>query len=76
MTHPQPSVDLGYPTPAHGRIPSFTSIEEEAAFWDTHSVTDFPDDIRLVGVSGAVEFTGDETADEEGSRREWGPRSA
>lgn len=45
----QPTVDLGYPTPAHGRIPAFQSIEEEAEFWDTHSVLDFPDEFEYVG---------------------------
>jgi hypothetical protein len=33
--------ELGYPTEAHGRIPSFANREEEAAFWDTHDVTEF-----------------------------------
>ena len=28
-------------TAARGRIPAFASIEEEAAFWDTHDTTDF-----------------------------------
>lgn len=37
----KPSIDFGYPTEAHGRIPAFNDIEEEAAFWDTHSVTEF-----------------------------------
>ena len=41
MTRPKPSVDLGYPTEAHGRIPAFQNIEEEAAFWDTHDVSEF-----------------------------------
>lgn len=41
MTEAKPTVDLGYPTEAHGRIPSFADIEEEAAFWDTHDFTDF-----------------------------------
>lgn len=45
----QPTVDLGYPTPAHGRIPAFQNIEEEAEFWDTHSVLDFPDEFEYVG---------------------------
>lgn len=40
----KPTVDLGYPTEAHGRIPAFTSIEEEAAFWDTHDVTGFTEE--------------------------------
>ena len=25
-----------YPTEAHGAIPAFNNIEEEAEFWDTH----------------------------------------
>ena len=37
----KPTVDLGYPTKAHGDIPSFANIEEEAEFWDTHDFTDF-----------------------------------
>jgi len=41
MNQVKPTVDLGYPTEAHGRIPAFHSIEEEAAFWDTHDFTDF-----------------------------------
>jgi hypothetical protein len=41
MSQPKPSVDLGYPTESHGRIPAFQNIEEEAAFWDTHEVTQF-----------------------------------
>jgi hypothetical protein len=41
MSQPKPTVDLGYPTEAHGRIPAFASVEEEAAFWDTHDFTDF-----------------------------------
>lgn len=30
----------------HGRIPAFGAIEEEAAFWDTHDVTDYLDESR------------------------------
>jgi hypothetical protein len=41
MRQRKPTVDLGYPTEAHGRIPAFQNIEEEAAFWDTHDVTEF-----------------------------------
>ena len=41
MSQPKPTVDLGYPTPARGRIPAFDSIEDEAVFWDTHDITDF-----------------------------------
>jgi hypothetical protein len=54
MRKPRPSVDLGYPTPARGRIPAFNTIEEEAEFWDTHSFTDFeeewvPVEVRVGG---------------------------
>ncbi len=41
MSQPEPTVDLGYPTEAHGCIPAFNTIEEEAAFWDSHGVTEF-----------------------------------
>ncbi len=41
MGHAKPTVDLGYPTEPHGRIPAFASIEEEAAFWDAHDLADF-----------------------------------
>ena len=37
----KPTIDLGYPTAARGRIPAFATIEEEAAFWDSHDFTDF-----------------------------------
>lgn len=33
--------ELGYPTEANGRIPSFANRDEEAAFWDTHDVNEF-----------------------------------
>jgi hypothetical protein len=33
--------ELGYPTEDSGRIPSFANREEEAAFWDTHDLTEF-----------------------------------
>lgn len=48
MTNAKPSVDLGYSTPAHGRIPSFRDVEEEAAFWDTHSFTEFSEELTPV----------------------------
>ena len=32
------------------RIPDFRSPEEEAAFWDTHDVTDYLDELRPVQV--------------------------
>lgn len=44
MSQHQPTVDLGYPIEAHGRIPAFHNVEEEAAFWDTHDVTDYLDE--------------------------------
>jgi hypothetical protein len=30
------------------RIPSFKTIEEEAAFWDTHSIADYLDEMQIV----------------------------
>jgi len=33
--------ELGYPTEANGRIPSFANREEEADFWNVHDVTEF-----------------------------------
>ncbi len=41
MSRYKPTVDLGYPTPAHGRIPAFHNVEEEAEFWDTHDTAEF-----------------------------------
>lgn len=37
----KPTIDLGYPTEPHGRIPAFQNVEEEAEFWDTHDFTEF-----------------------------------
>jgi len=54
MTGPQR--DLGYPTPAHGRIPAFRTVEEEAAFWDTHDVTDYLDESAPVEISVGPEL--------------------
>src|SRR5260370_36952447 len=39
-----------YPTEAHGSIPAFNSYEEEANFWDTHSITDFRGETEAVKV--------------------------
>lgn len=39
--HDRTELELGYPTEAHGRIPSFANREEEATFWDTHDITEF-----------------------------------
>ena len=44
----KPTVDLGYPTEAQGKIPSFANIEEEAEFWDTHDSTDYLDDVESI----------------------------
>ena len=41
MTTTRTESELGYPTEAVGRIPSFANREEEAAFWDSHDVTEF-----------------------------------
>ena len=32
------------------RIPEFSSIEEEAAFWDTHSTANYEDEFKSVRV--------------------------
>lgn len=39
-----------YPTEAHGAIPAFNNIEEEAAFWDTHDTTEFEEEFTPVKV--------------------------
>ena len=36
------------------RIPAFASVEEEAAFWDTRSFTEFADE--LADVTGEISF--------------------
>jgi hypothetical protein len=51
MSGAKPTVDLGYPTEAHGRIPAFANIEEEAEFWDTHDLTDFLEESPPVEVT-------------------------
>ena len=48
MSDLEPTIDLGYPTEARGRIPSFANVEEEAAFWDTHDFTDFAEELSPV----------------------------
>lgn len=40
----RPARDFAYPTEAHGRIPSFANVEEEAEFWDSHDVSQFVGD--------------------------------
>lgn len=32
------------------RIPKFKTLEEEAKFWDTHSITDFEDETQDVDI--------------------------
>lgn len=32
------------------KIPTFTSVQEEADFWDTHDITDFADELKPVYV--------------------------
>ena len=43
-----------YPTEAHGSIPAFNSYEEEANFWDTHSITDFTEETEPVQVCATL----------------------
>lgn len=43
------------------RIPTFTSYEEEAKFWDTHSVTDFEDETEDVDIVVELEKPRTET---------------
>lgn len=43
------------------RIPKFKSLEEEANFWDTHSVTDFEDELEDVKIVVELAKPRDET---------------
>jgi hypothetical protein len=60
-----------YPTAAHGSIPAFNNYEEEANFWDTHSITDFtketgPVKVRTTrGLSANVQVRFDPETDHE-----------
>ncbi len=60
-----------YPTEAHGSIPAFNSYEEEAHFWDTHSITDFTEETTTVkvrvtrGLSANVQVRFDPETDHE-----------
>jgi predicted DNA binding CopG/RHH family protein len=40
-----------------GRIPAFSSIAEEAAFWDTHDTADFEGEFRTVKAKFAKNLT-------------------
>lgn len=35
------------------KIPQFKSVQEEAEFWDTHSITDYLDEMRPVKIKFA-----------------------
>lgn len=54
----KPTVDLGYPTEAQGDLPAFRSIDEAAAFWDTHDVTDLSELTEMGEPSSEPETTG------------------
>jgi hypothetical protein len=60
-----------YPTKAHGSIPAFNSYEEEANFWDTHSITEFTEETEQVkvratrGLSANVQVRFDPETDHE-----------
>ena len=36
------------PRKGKSRIPTFTNVEDEAAFWDTHSLVEFEDELEEV----------------------------
>ena len=44
----QTKVDQPGQTERASRIPEFASIEEEAAWWDTHSIVDYLDELEPV----------------------------
>ncbi len=46
MTHPKKQP----PTPPVSRIPQFATREEEAAWWDTHDITDYLDELKPIRV--------------------------
>lgn len=43
------------------KIPEFKNIKEEAKFWDTHSFTDFEDELKKVDVIFELDKPRDET---------------
>jgi hypothetical protein len=43
--------------PEKSRIPEFASYEEEAAWWDTHDITDYLDEFKPVKVRVAKNLT-------------------
>jgi hypothetical protein len=54
-----PTVALDYPSAPHGRIPAFQNVEEEAAFWETHDITDDLDDLEPVTLRVSPTFASD-----------------
>ena len=46
-----------YPTEAYGTIPAFNSYEEEAEFWDIHSISDFKNETKPVKVIATRGFS-------------------
>ena len=60
-----------YLTEAHGSIPAFSNYEEEANFWDTHSISDFTEETEAVqvrathGLSANVQVRFDPETDHE-----------
>ena len=53
----QPRSRQAGPRPAQRRIPEFSSIQEEAEFWDTHDTTDFEDEFAPVKVRFAKKLS-------------------
>src|SRR3990167_7639482 len=54
-------LDSLYPSKADGKIPAFKTYQEEALFWDTHSVTDFEDQTEDVEIIFDIEKPRDAT---------------
>lgn len=52
---------LKYPTKAEGKIPAFNNIEEEANFWDSHSFTEFEDQLEEVDMVFELDKPRDES---------------
>jgi hypothetical protein len=50
------------------RIPTFTSLEDEAAFWDSHSLGEFEDELEQVDVHVARPLVHRLTVDLDGDR--------
>jgi predicted DNA binding CopG/RHH family protein len=48
-----PKKNVSKPT----RIPEFATLEEEAAFWDTHSTADYEHEFRLVRARFAMRLS-------------------